>query len=309
MRAKKWEALHKGDVIDLVAPASACTMAEIRASIKVVEKWGFVPRLPKNIFNGDKLLANTDAVRFQQFKKAIESKTSKAVWCVRGGYGGIRLLPQMKSIRPTGIPKVLLGYSDITTLHAWADQKWGWPTLHSPLFDRLGTGKLAVTQMRRLEKILKGELQEVSFSKLQPVNKLAKKVSKIQSPIVGGNMVTWLSHTGTALKTSSRGRFLFLEEIGERPHKIDRMLTQLEQTGALKGCKGVVLGDFLVAAADKRLLWDSVVPRFAEASDIPVFKGLPVGHGKIQRTLPLNTKATLFKTSKGFQLDVATGVQ
>ncbi len=295
--------------MDLVAPASACSMKEIKASVKALEDWGLRLRFPKTLFNGDKLLAHTDKIRFQHFKKAIESQSSKAIWCVRGGYGSLRLLPHMKDIRAGTTPKILLGYSDITTMHAWAAQKWGWSTLHSPLFDRLGTGLLAAPQMKRLEKILKGKISEVSFRGLKPLNVAARKVQKIQAPIVGGNMVTWLSHMSTSLETSCRGHFLFLEEIGERPHKIDRMFTQLELTGALKGCKGLLLGDFLVSTADKNLLWKNVLPRFTESTDIPVFKGLPVGHGKVQRTLPLNTKATLSRAATEFLLDVKTGSQ
>lgn len=307
--AKSWGALREGDVIDLVAPASACTVSEIKASIKVVKGWGFEPRLPKNLFNGDKLLAHTDRVRFQQLKKAIENKSSKAIWCVRGGYGSIRLLPEMRSIKPPKTPKVLLGYSDITTLHAWVDQKWGWSSLHSPLFDRLGTGLLAAPQLKRLEKILKGEVEELKFNNLKPLNAAARKVTTLRAPIVGGNMVTWISHLGTDLTTSARGKFLFLEEIGERPHKVDRMLTQLELTGSLKGCRGILLGDFLVRPEDKGLLWNSVIPRFTDNTKIPVFKGIPSGHGKIQRTLPLNTKAKVIKSKGRFQLQVSTGVR
>lgn len=307
---KGWEPLQKGDIVDLVAPGWACSHAEIKASIKVVQSWGLEPRLPKNLFNGNKVLAHTDEMRFFHLKNSLEAKDSKAVWCVRGGYGSLRLLPELKKIRKPKNPKIFLGYSDITTLHYWLYRNWNWPTLHSPLFDRLGTGLLAKSQLNRLQKIIFGELEEVSFKGLKPLNKKAESLKSVKAPIVGGNLCTLVSQMGSSVPVITKGNLLFLEEVGERPHRLDRMFTQLILAGGLKGCKGIVLGDFLLNTKEKRLMWTDVIARFVNECGLPVYRGLPVGHGKVQRTLPLGASATLVK-DKGhtYELIVKTGAK
>lgn len=307
MATQKWSFLKPGDLIDLVAPGSACSQSELEASLAELEKWGFRARVPKNIFSGHPILANDDSVRFAQLKSAFYAEDSQAIWCVRGGYGSIRLLPMMQKLKKPKRTKVLLGYSDITTLHHFVQSHWGWASLHSPLFDRLGSGKMSEQDKRDFFKLLEGRKTEVKFAGLKPLNRAAKKSQKIEAPIVGGNLCVWASTLGTAEQASAAGAFLFLEDIGERPHRVDRMLEQLKQAGAFKKCRGVLLGDFLLESHDKDLLWKDVFQRFAESVSFPVWKGLPVGHGPIQKTLPLGVQAVLKSTSQSAQLTVASG--
>ncbi len=305
--SRQWSFLKKGDLIDLVAPGSACTKEELEASLEVLESLGYRARVPKNLFSGHPILANTDAIRFEHFQHAIQAPDSKAIWCVRGGYGSIRLLPFLKKLKMPALTKVILGYSDITTLHHFVFTRWRWPSLHSSLFDRIGSDKMTPQARKDLFALLEGKTKAVTFKGLKPLNEAAQKSRTIAAPIVGGNLCVLNSTLGTEFQFKASGQFLFLEDKGERPHRVDRMLEQMSQAGVFKNCRGILLGDFILDSVDKDLLWSDVINRFANNTSIPVLKGLPVGHGSIQKTLPLGTKAILKLGSRSAGLQVLTG--
>lgn len=304
-------ALRQGDIVDVVAPASACTKAELRAGLKAIEALGLIPRVPKNIFGKSILFSHSDERRLEDFKRALWAPDSKLIWCVRGGYGTVRLMPEILKWKKPAYAKILLGYSDITTLHAHVNQKWHWPALHGPLVDRLGRGVMTSKEKKQLTSILFGEVEEVEFTKLQPLNAPARRSGRRGGRILGGNMTVLQSGLGTSggLKPK-RGDFLFFEDIGERPHRVDRMLTQMLQAGFFEGCRGVLLGDFILAnPKDRRILWTDVFARFAEAVSFPVLAGVPAGHNpKLQMTLPLGTSAVLH-TGRAPVLQVKTGIR
>ncbi|MCB0408253.1 MAG: LD-carboxypeptidase, partial [Bdellovibrionales bacterium] len=163
---KKWSPLKKGDIVDLVAPGSACSQEELKKSVQKLKQMGYVPRVPKSFFSGHQLFSNTDAKRFEVLKKALYAKDSQGIWCVRGGYGSLRLLPLLSRLKKPARSKFVLGYSDITTIHHFLNTRWGWPTLHGPLFDRLGNGKMSKMQTLELENILTGKTKKIQFKNL-----------------------------------------------------------------------------------------------------------------------------------------------
>lgn len=287
--------IQPGDIVDVVAPAWASTKQELKLGIKALLALGLVPRVPKDIFGKSALFANSDEKRLVQFKRAVYAPDSRLIWCVRGGYGAIRLVPAIEKWRRPELAKILLGYSDITTLHVLINQKWKWPTLHGPLLDRLARGAMTAREHKELFDILYGRKQEVKFNGLRPLNRAAKKSRVLNAKIVGGNMAVLQSGLGTPAALRPGKSFLFFEDTGERPHRVDRMLTQFEQAGWFRNCRAVLLGHFLLTDPhDRRLLWNDVIPRFAARMKIPVIAGLPVGHNrKAQRVLPFNTMAEL----------------
>lgn len=288
--------LRQGDLVDIVAPASRCTAEELRNGVRAVKELGLVPRVPEGLFSSSAVLfSNSDAVRLKQLKAALYARDSKLIWCVRGGYGSLRLLPAMAGWKRPAQAKIVLGYSDITTLHAFLNQKWKWPTLHGPLLDRLGRGTMSAAEKRLLTGMLFGQVLEVEFEGLKPLNSAARGARTVRGVVAGGNMAVLQSSVGTPNELDPRGRILFFEDTGERPHRVDRMLTQFAQAGWFAGAKAVVLGHFLLSdARDRRQLWSDVFTRFAASVKVPVLRGLPVGHDpKQQFTLPLNTPSVL----------------
>lgn len=290
-KAKQIFLLPKGSLIDLVAPASKCSMDEVRSGIQVLESWGYHCRLPKNIFQKHNLFSAPDTERFKMLKAALLASDSQAIWCVRGGYGSMRLWPMLDKVKPKR-QKLFLGLSDITSLHLYLNQKWKWPSLHAPILSRIGKGDLAVSSMSELKKLLSGELAEQRFA-IKPLNRSAKGF-KGHGQVMGGNFVTLAASFGTPYSLLPQKNILFLEEIAERGYRIDRLFMQLSLSGVLKNTQAIVLGDFIGGDEPdgRNFVW-SVIHEWAKEQEIPIYAGLKVGHGVIQRTLPLGVRAVI----------------
>lgn len=292
--------LYPGDIVDVIAPAWKCKKSELKRGISAIKSLGLVPRVPKNLFADAGMFANSDEFRLRHLKKVVYARDSKMIWCVRGGYGAVRLMPEIEKWKRPRRAKIFLGYSDVTTLHSHLNGKWKWPTLHGPLLDRLGRDALTPRERRELLGMLFGTVQRVEFEQLKPLNKASRARRIVRAPILGGNMAVLQSGLGTPSALKPKNCILFFEDTGERPHRVDRMLTQMEQAGWFKSCRAVLFGDFALSEArDKRGLWQEVIPRFAKAARFPVIAGMPAGHldGR-QRTLPLNTHAELHLGAK-----------
>lgn len=293
--------------MDVVAPGFRCSESELEGAVHFLASLGLNPRVPKSLFKGREIFSNTDDFRTKHLADALRAKDSKAVWCVRGGYGSLRLLPRLKKLSVPKQTKVFLGYSDITSIHLFLNTYWGWSTLHSPVLDRFGGGRSKPVELKDLKDILFGKKSRCEFSHLKPLNLPAKKNIKISGTVAGGNLAVLQSSLGTPFEMKVKNKILFLEDIGERPHRLDRMLTHLQQSGVLSGVKAIVFGDLVLSDKDeKRKLWSEVVHRFAKEQNFPIFRGIKAGHGPIQRTVPLNTLATL-KCGREGKLVVDTG--
>lgn len=288
-------ALGPGDVVDIVAPAGKCSRQDLSNGLRALRALGLNPRVPRDLFAPSVLFANTDARRLAHLRKALYAADSKLVWCVRGGYGSLRLVPEMLGWQKPKHVKLLLGYSDITTLHAFLNHRWGWPTVHGPMVERFGRGVAVPGERKALLDLLFGRRDSLTFSGLKPLNAAARGAGRIHGPVFGGNMAVLQSTLGTRSRFPAGGKILFFEDIGERPHRVDRMLEQFRQAGWFDRALAVAFGHFLLEdARDRRQLWSDVIPRFSRSMPIPVVKGLPVGHDpRRQMPLAFGTRAEL----------------
>lgn len=323
-----WVALKKGDIVDVVAPGFCPTDDEVEAGIKFLESWGLVPRLPHDLFGTDVIASNTDLKRLKHLSHALLAKDSGAVWCLRGGYGAIRLVPGLLRLKKPPRPKVLLGISDVTTIQLWLDQRWKWSSLQAPLLDRLGrtvNGSLVRegkprpidAQVEELRRIVFGETSTVLFEGLREHSGLkvpkSKTAAHIRGQMGGGNLVTYASAIGTKIHPSSSGQILYFEDIGERGYRVDRLLEQLVQSGVVSSkTKAVVFGEFIAGLEfDGSSKVFDVIDRFAREwalkNKVPVFTGITSGHGQNQRVVPIGTNAILELHSGSLEID--TGVQ
>lgn len=256
--------------------------------------------MSEKIFGRDVICANTDEERFEQLRAALYSD-SRAIWCVRGGYGANRLIPQLARLRkPKGPPKLFMGFSDITTLHVFLNQQWGWPTIHGPMVDRIGRGLILEPQLAELHDIYFGDEPEVIFKNLKPMNAAARAAKTVRGAVTGGNLMTLQSTIGTRAPWDTRGRIVFLEEIDERGYRIDRLLEHLAQTGHFARARAIVLGEFLGGAeSDGSTRVPLVLQRFADSLKIPVMAEVEAGHGEMQRPVPFETMAVLKCGARG----------
>lgn len=300
-----WKFLQEGDVIDVVAPGYPSQEHEIQGAHDFLQRWNLQPRIPRGLVKPHFLHAHEDETRFAFLRAAIESKDSQVIWCLRGGYGSNRLVPLLAKIKKPKEPKLLIGISDITSLHTFFTQEWGWSTLHAPLLDRLGRGLVAPRFEKELHHLLFGKQKSIEFKKLKPLNDAAKKMGPLKSKIVGGNLTVLQSTLGTPWQFDCRRSLLFVEDIGERGYRIDRMFEQFRQAGLFKQCHGLILGDFVGGEepSTQKNNFSLVFKRWAKDLDIPLLQGLQAGHASIQRPVPLNTPCILsIKEGKGHLL-------
>ncbi len=325
-KTKKWRQVLKGDIVDIVAPGWSIPRDHLEAALKFLKSWGLKPRVPKDLYGEHFLFSQDESIRLRHLKEALQAKDSKIIWCVRGGYGCNHLLPGLMKLDSRKFnPKLLIGISDITSLHIFFNQSLKWPTLHGPLLDRLGQSKVPPEIEQELKSIIFGDKVETIFSGLRPLNSVAFNLKRLTSQIVGGNLIVCQSGIGTPSEIRLKNRLLFIEDVGERGYRIDRALEQLDQAGQLSVCKGVLIGQFLLdqEPQGKTATTPQVFQDWAdrlEKRNIPVFSGIEAGHGIWQWPLPFGTACvlenlTIQESKKGrsgsrfnFQLKVSCGL-
>lgn len=298
--------LKKGDIIDIVAPASAPSVEEIDFAVNWLKQQGYEARIPHDLLDPQLYLANTDKKRFEHLKKALTNSSSKAVWCLRGGYGSIRLVSELLKLKKS-TEKFFIGLSDITVIHHFLNQKWNWKTIHGPIFARALQAQRRPEDYDDLFGLLTGTKDFIEFNNLTPLNKAADQFQKaknkkvISGKVKGGNLCTYCSLLGTKLHPKDKNHFLFFEDISERGYKIDRMLNQLSLAGVFDHCRGVFFGNIINAeeADGTNLVWPTI-EKFFEKYKFPVFRGVDSDHSGHQRPLYLNTKAELINNEGSF---------
>jgi muramoyltetrapeptide carboxypeptidase len=292
--------LKEGDTVAVIAPASGLSKESFDKALENLESLGLKPKVGKAARGVKGFLAATDKERLDDLHEAFADSEISAVWCVRGGYGAARLLPAIDYDLIRKNPKILIGYSDITALHLAISQNTGLVTFHGPVAaSELSdyTKKHVVNTLMNLSAPYKIELSE--FNKTQESNlyKTETIVSgKCRGRLCGGNLslLSVLAGTPFALQ-NMKGKILFIEDVGEQPYRIDRMLTQLRQSLDLRSLAGIALGifeDCNPRTKDTQTLLDVVKDRLGDLG-IPVVYGLSFGHIRDQFTLPVGTEAEL----------------
>lgn len=291
-KIQNWTPLKKGDLVDVVAPGARSEVEDLNKSLEILNSWGLRTRLQKAMNGKTPYYSNTDDIRALGLWEAITAKDSQAVWCLRGGYGCQRLLPFLKTKKPQAV-KPFLGYSDITVLHHYFSQYWGWQTLHAPVLD--GLHEKTNTTKNLTRKVLMGEVTENTFKGIRPLNESAK-VKTVNARLAGGNLKVLTCLLGTDFEPDFKNKILFLEDVHERGYALDRMFTQLEQAGKFKGLKGVVFGDFtggIERDGKDHKRW--ALKQFASSVKFPVWQGLKSGHEMINYPLPIGGRVNVNK--------------
>jgi muramoyltetrapeptide carboxypeptidase len=285
--------------IDIIAPSSTVSTNDLHTIRDMLLAWGLTPHIPDTLLGADLLCANTDEQRFEHLKNALFNETSDAIWCVRGGYGCTRLLPALAKLTPPKRQKLLIGCSDITALHIFLQQQWGWATLHAPGAKQAALGEISDADILAVKNFLLQDAQSQNDNllfnyPLVPLNTPAQKFIQITSTITGGNLCLIQASIGTFWQINPRHKILFLEEVNERGYRIDRMLTHLQQAGILEGLDSLLLGDFIGGEEPSgKSLVEPVLQRFADSCPYPVLRCRGIGHGFENHPMMLGTPITL----------------
>lgn len=282
-------------LIDIIAPASHCSQKELEDAISWAKKNKLEVRIPKNIIKSDVFFASELKNQLKDIKNAIYANDSQMIWCLRGGYGSMRLVNEMQKWKKPNKEKIFLGYSDITSLHLFFNQKWNWKTYHGPTFSYMpkkNQNAIDVTDVFDL--ITNQKINGTVINGLSPLNSHAKKNNAIEGKIVGGNLRIVQSSFATPWEIKTKNKILFFEDVGERGYSIDRMLEQMSQAKVFDQALAVIFGDFSEGLEkDGKDLKEIALTRFAQKQKIPVFKNAPCGHGEINRILPMNQSVIL----------------
>ena len=292
--------LIPGDTIAVVAPSSAPRKPErLAQGLTALEEAGFKLDWQPSRLTQRGYLAGSDAERARLFNDAVRDGSVKAIMCVRGGYGALRILDRIDYAAARRHRKLLIGFSDITALHLALYQRAGWRGLSGPVVVDFAESSPKVRA--RFLAVARGELPP-PFPALGVI-----RPGMAQGPLLGGNLSMVARLIGTPYLPSLEGAILVLEEVNEAPYRIDALFAQLRLAGILRSLGGLVLGAF--SGWEPRHSHAVLTPReifedyFCDAP-YPVATGLPYGHFAERATLPVAAKAALEVTQHGGTLKV-----
>lgn len=292
--------LKPGATVAVIAPSSPPSEEKLQKGLQNLQSFGFKIMEGKSLRAQNGHLAGTDLERLADLHWAFENPEIDAVWCIRGGYGAGRLLPQINYNLIRQHPKPLIGYSDITALHIAIYQETGLVTFHGPVAageypedTTLFWKSVLLEPQEHLEIRASEALLSTLGPEYQPFTITPGTAS---GTLTGGNLALLSAMAGTAYAPVFKNKIVFIEDVGEQPYRIDRMLTQLLQGTDLMEASGIALGVFNECqpkAGTFSLSLEATLRDRLGGLGIPVAYGIPFGHVDHQATLPYGIKARL----------------
>jgi muramoyltetrapeptide carboxypeptidase len=282
--------LRKGDRVRLIAPASPFDHGAFRAGQRVLEGLGVVPVVGRDEFARDGFLAGSDQRRAKKLTEALEEEETKAVWCIRGGYGTARLLPLLDLPSLRRHPKLLVGFSDVTALLVQLTRPGGFVTIHGPVITQLP--RLPATDLRWLKALLFG----TRAPQRVPLGRTRTLVSgKAEGTLAASNLSILASLAGTPFAPDLRGAVLCLEDVNEEAYRLDRLFWQIVSAGLLKRVRGIVVGELVGCKPEEPSRYSArrVLERAIAALGLPALSGAAFGHGRRNLALPVGVRAHL----------------
>jgi muramoyltetrapeptide carboxypeptidase len=295
---RKPRALKPGDRIAVVAPASAFVRAEFDAGVAELRALGFEPVYEESVFERRAYAAGSATTRAAAFARAWRDPSVAALIAVRGGYGSVHLLPLLGESLLLGQPKAFIGYSDNTSLLSWLTLMGGIVSFHGPMLEgRLARGEAGYDRSTFLRCLCRPEpADEISHPQVEVLHS-----GEAAGMLVGGTLTQLCASLGTPYAFDPpAGCVLFLDEVAERPYRLDRMLTQLYLSGILSRASALVFGELprcdepggLPSARE-------VVEELTSGFRGPILYGLPSGHtAGPTYTLPLGVRARVLTTPR-----------
>ncbi len=288
----KPRALKAGSRLAVVAPASAFRRDEFDAGVAEIRKLGFVPVYDDTVFAAGtpQYLAGSAELRATALRKALTDPSIDGIIAVRGGYGSAQLLPLLDAEETRRACKPLIGYSDLTVLLSFLTIQCGMVGFHGPMIDQcLSRGEAKYDRASFLNAVMRAQ----PLGELAPPGLETLRRGEARGPLLGGTVTQLLATMGTRWTFDPpQGYVLFFEEVGERPYRLDRMVTQLRQTGLLARASAIVIGE--LNGCDEpggRPTGRSVMADVLADFPGPVLFGFPSGHTRDQvYTLPLGVQ-------------------
>jgi len=231
--------LKKNDTIAIVCPAGFLTLEKAATCIETLQKWGYKVKLGKTLGSQFHYFSGTDEERVADFQAMLDDKSVNAILCGRGGYGVSRIIDQLDFKAFKKNPKWIIGFSDITVLHAAVYGQVKYASIHSSMAGAFNDGGAENEYVQSIRKLLKGQKGNYACA-AHPFNRLGKASGEL----IGGNLSLIVHMIGTKTAYQTKNKILFIEDLGEYIYHIDRMFLQLKRAGYLDGLAGLVIGGF-----------------------------------------------------------------
>ncbi len=289
--------LKPGSRVALVAPSSPVGEEKLSLSLESIHFLGFTPVLYPSCTMQDGYLAGTDEARARDINDAFSNPEIDGVFCLRGGYGAMRILPLLDYDSIKNNPKIFIGYSDITALHTAINKLCGFITFHAPM-PTAGYHTMDYFSLESLSDSIfnPDPIGYVSNPPNEPLITLYP--GRARGRMTGGNLSVMASTLGSPYEIDTKGRILFIEDVDERPYRIDKSLTALALAGKLDDCEGIVSGTFSNCEekeleASKTLTLPRIIEQIIGSKKKPAIHNFRAGHIYPQSTIPMGAKTLL----------------
>jgi muramoyltetrapeptide carboxypeptidase len=283
--------LKKGDRIGIVCPSGFMPREKAATCIDVLQQWGYKVAVGETLGSQFHYFSGTDAARLADMQAMLDDTNIKAILCGRGGYGMSRIIDQLDFKQFKKNPKWLIGFSDITVLHAHVYCKFNIATMHAPMAAAFNDGEYEKEFVQSLRKALKGTVSNYTCAPHS-----LNRNGKAEGELIGGNLSLVAHLLGSESSIQAKGKILFLEDVGEYIYNVDRMMIQLKRAGMLESLAGLIIGGFTEMkdtttpfGTDILSAIHSHIKEFA----YPVCFDFPVSHEKNNYALKVGVKHML----------------
>lgn len=281
--------LKENDKVALVSTARKIKENEIEGAIRILKEWKLDVVVESELFMEDYQFAGSDQIRANQFQKALDHPEIKAIICVRGGYGTVRMIDLIDFSKFIKNPKWIVGYSDVTVLHSHIHSNYQVSTIHGTMPINFETN--TPRALNSLHSALKGEGLVYQVDE-HPFN----RKGECEAEIIGGNLSILYSLIGSNSDIQTEGKILFIEDLDEYLYHVDRMMQNMKRAGKLDRLAGLIVGGMTDMNDNSIPFGKTALEIIKEATDgynYPVCFGFPSGHINNNCALYFNKKAKL----------------
>jgi muramoyltetrapeptide carboxypeptidase len=297
--------LQPGDTIGIVCPAGHMALEKAQTCIDTLQSWGFTVKTGKTLGSSSaNYFSGTDEERLEDFQQMLDDDSVKAMLCGRGGYGIGRIIDNIRFKKFKKDPKWIIGYSDVTILLAHIYSNFKIAGLHSPMAAAFNDGGAENEYVLSLKHLMTGGSANYACAAHSFNNK-----GEAEGLLVGGNLSLLVHLTGTSSDIKTKGKILFLEDVGEYLYNIDRMLWHLKRNGKLDKLAGLIIGGFTDTKDTERPFGKQaydIIHELVQEYDYPICFGFPVSHEKENYALKTGVPHKLVISDHGVQLKETT---
>ncbi len=288
--------LKQSDTIGIICPSGYMPLEKAQKCIDTLQQWGFEVQVGKTVGNQFNYFSGTDEERLNDLQLMLDDLNIKAIFCARGGYGLSRIIDDINFDKFIQNPKWVIGYSDITLLHAHIYSNHNIASLHAPMAAAFNEMDESEGYIHSIFNCLTGKYQSYKIS-----SHSLNRNGVCEGKLVGGNLALLAHIIGTKSDINTKNKILFIEDIGEYKYNVDRMLTQLKRAGKLENITGLIVGSFTeikdttipFGQGIEEIIFDNV-----KEYNYPVCFDFPVGHVKENYALKVGMRYNLISSSE-----------